>query len=348
MGPVFRNLRAALPGAWLAAATYAAHCEPLSFFPEIDEVIVIPHRAREGARALLGEWRRAIHQLRAARFDLVYDLMESDRSAFVSLATGAPRRASFVKERRLFRHRISTDLAIWTEELECTHTLELYLKGLGGLGVPICTRSTAIALAPHEQAAAKVRLERLLPQGDGPLVVVHPGASAPNKLWPGERFAAVCDDAQGRMGARVLLLGGPREAGVLELIRSAMLTPATVLDGPVSVRELAALLQAADLFLGHDSGPMHLAAAVGTPVVALFGAASPVQWGPRGEGHQVVRPSMPCQACVHPERCQPPNPYKMSCVCRISEDMVRAALQEQISAWAARRSRSASVPGAHE
>jgi ADP-heptose:LPS heptosyltransferase len=81
---------------------------------------------------------------------------------------------------------------------------------------------------------------------------------------------------------------------------------------------------------------MHLAAAVGTPVVALFGAISPVQWGPLGEAHVVVRPSMPCTACVCPERCRPPDPYRMHCVRRVTINEARAALHTQIAAWEAR------------
>jgi lipopolysaccharide heptosyltransferase II len=336
MGPVFRNLRAARPDAWIAAAGYAEHRDLLSLLPEADEVIFIPRRAQGGVLALLGEWRRAIRQLRAARFDLVYDLMHSDRSAAVTLATGAPRRATFIKDRRRFRDRGYTDLADWRGALERTHTVDLYLQGLAELGVPVRTRSTAIDLAPEERDAAAARLERLAPRGDGPLVLVHPGASAPNKLWPAEHFAVICDELQADVGARVLLLGGAREADMLARIRTAMRTPAVMLDAPVSVRELAALLQAADLFFGHDSGPMHLAAAVGTPVVALFGAISPVQWGPLGEAHVVIRPDMPCTACVCPERCRPPDPYRMCCVRRVTVDEVRAALHAQIAAWEAR------------
>jgi len=112
------------------------------------------------------------------------------------------------------------------------------------------------------------------------------------------------------------------------------------------VRELAALIQAADLFLGHDSGPMHLAAAVGTPCVAIFGAASPLQWSPHGEGHRVVAPGMPCEECVCPDRCVPPNPYHMYCVRRITEDRVREALHDQLAVWVASRERSTPAPEA--
>lgn len=337
-GPVFRNLRAALPDARIVAGVYGQALEPLSFYPEIDEVVTIPRRAKDGVLAFMGDWLRTIRKLRAERFDLVYDLTQTDRSAVVTLATGAPRRATFIKDRVLFRHRAYTDLADWRGVLERTHTVDLYLKGLGELGVPISTRSIAVALSPEEEGRAPARLQRLLGPGEGPMVLVHPGASTANRLWPEERFAAVCDALQERFGARVLLLGGPGEAAALGVIRSAMRTPAVVLEERVSVRELAALFRVGDLFLGHDSGPMHLAAAVGTPVTGLFGAALPEQWAPLGEGHRVVRPRIPCETCACPERCRPPNPYKMFCVQRITDEMVLDALGAQIARWAAERS----------
>jgi ADP-heptose:LPS heptosyltransferase len=331
-GPVFRNLRGWRPGARIVAGAYPESAEMLSFFPEIDDFLPIPRRPRRGPLSLVAEWAGTLRRARAERFDLVYDLMHTDRSALVTLATGAPRRLGFIKDRRRLRYRVYTDLVSWAGELERTHTSELYLKALAEIGMPIATRSIALPVTAEDAAAADARLARALGGGSGPLLVVHPGAGTPNRLWPAERYAEVCDRVQDALGGRVLLLGGPREAPLLAAIRAAMQTPAAaLLEGPLSLRQMAAILQRADLFLGSDAGPAHLAAAVGTRAVVLFGAALPAQWAPLGEGHTVLRPSMPCGACVAPELCRPLDPYHMFCVRRISAAEVGDAVERSLA-----------------
>lgn len=329
-GPVFRNLRAWLPDAHIAAGIYREYAESLSFFPEIDEVVPIPRRVPGPRTALLGRWMALVRRLREQRFDLVYDLLHTDRSSLVTLASGAPVRVGYVKDRFRFRHRVYTHLSDWSADLPHAHSAELFLKPLAEIGMPVSTRSIDVVVTPSEAGEARERLARALGCGDGPCVLVHPGAGTPNRLWPAERFAAVCDDLQEGLDARVLLLGCPGERGLLDAIRDAMRVPAPTLDGPLTIRGFAALLQQADLVLGLDSGPVHLAAAVGTPAVALFGAALPSQWRPLGAAHRVVRPEQPCAPCVRPGQCRPPNPYHMFCVQRLRAEEVIAVVRERL------------------
>jgi ADP-heptose:LPS heptosyltransferase len=178
-------------------------------------------------------------------------------------------------------------------------------------------------VTPEERAAAEARLAAAFGARRGPLLVVHPGAGTVNRLWPAACYAGVCDQVQTALGGRVLLLGGPKEAPLLAAIRSAMRTSPAVLEGPLSLREMAAVLGEAELFLGSDAGPAHLAAAVGTRAVVLFGAALP--------GHTVLRPAMPCAACVSPELCRPPDPYHMYCVRRIPASEVSGAVDRVLA-----------------
>jgi ADP-heptose:LPS heptosyltransferase len=141
--------------------------------------------------------------------------------------------------------------------------------------------------------------------------------------------------------ARVLLLGGPAEAQAISEIRTTMRTEAATLTGSLDARELAAVLQAADLLLCNDSGPMHLAAAVGTRTVALYGSSSVVNWGPLGEGHSVLQPSMPCRDCAAPDRCKSPNPYLTYCVLRLSVEEVQRAVLSALGASVRAASREA-------
>jgi heptosyltransferase-3 len=162
------------------------------------------------------------------------------------------------------------------------------------------------------------------------VVLVHPGASTANKCWAPENFAAVCDDLLDAGAAHVLILVGPGERDRFLAVRGRMRHPVAAIEEALPIRELAALLQEVDLFVGNDSGPMHLAAAVGTRVVALFGGASPVQWGPLGEGHTVVRAADPCP-CPYRELCEPPNPYHMHCVRLIGREEAHEAILRQLA-----------------
>ncbi|MBA4160443.1 MAG: glycosyltransferase family 9 protein [Gemmatimonadetes bacterium] len=330
---VFRNLRAWMPQADITAAGYAGFTDALSLIPRIDEIVSLRKQraAGESHAAFLRYWAGVLRRFRAARFDLVIDLMQTDKSALICAASAAPRRAGFVNRRRRARHRVYTDLALWTEaELQTTHHVDLYLKTLEILAIPIRSRFTEIVLQPEEIEAARERLRHALPDRTGPVVAVHPGASTPNRCWPPEHFAAACDWLQRHLGARVLLLGGAKEAQALAIIRSAMRTKAAALEGPLSTREFAAVLAAADLLFGNGSGPMHLAAAVGTPVVAIFDGAVASQWLPLGENHRVVLPEKPCP-CVSPDLCMPPNPYHTFCIRTVSRERVFAALAQQLT-----------------
>jgi len=328
--PVLRSLRAWRPDAWIIAGAYPEQVPWLSLHAEVDQSVMLPRRSRYGAPAG-GSWPALLREVRRQVPEVVYDMTQTDRSSFVTLASGARQRIGFAQRRPVFRHRVYTDLTIWTDQdLEDLHHRDLYLKPIEEAGIPVADRSVTVDVTHAEAAGAQRRIGSLLGRRSGALVVLHPGASTESKRWPAEHFAAVCDAVQERGLGRVLLLGGPREGAWLAGVCAHMRTPAAVLNEVLSIRELAAVLQQADLFVGNDSGPTHLAAAVGTRVVALFGAASPVQWGPLGQGHVVVRPPMPCTPCPRAGDCEPPNPYHMFCVQRLGLSEVHDAVLSQL------------------
>jgi ADP-heptose:LPS heptosyltransferase len=161
----------------------------------------------------------------------------------------------------------------------------------------------------------------------GRRVLLHPGSRSAYRIWPLERFARVADRLQSEAGAQVFLTGGPSETKLIEGICTAAQTPLTVLPIPTDIGHFAAYARVADVFLCHDSGPMHIAAAVGTKVVALFSAQSTTLWSPAGSGHRVLQAPMPCAAaCVAPAECDPNNGYKSYCVRRITEEQVFSAV----------------------
>ncbi|MCI0530096.1 MAG: glycosyltransferase family 9 protein, partial [Nitrospira sp.] len=142
----------------------------------------------------------------------------------------------------------------------------------------------------------RVLLEKGLSMNSS-FVVFHPGARWWFKSWPLERFVDLAKRVHESLGYSVVIVGGTKDIKVADEIVSACGSWAKTLAGQISVLQLAVLAQRSVLFVGNDAGPMHIAAAVGTPVVALFGPTDPQVWGPWGKGHQVIWKQMDCHPC---------------------------------------------------
>ena len=163
------------------------------------------------------------------------------------------------------------------------------------------------------------------PQTGKPFIAVNPVALWETKLWEDEKFAELCDRIRQELGIGIILTGS--DAGPLDRIRSRMKTEAVNLGGRTTLRELACLYSQATLLVTTDSCPMHLAAAMGTPVVALFGPTDPARTGPYGPGHRVVRNShLDCIPCFR-KKCD-----TKICMRKIGVDETLAAIKEHIQA----------------
>jgi len=172
------------------------------------------------------------------------------------------------------------------------HQVENYRALAGLLGDPRDTDEPSVCV----QATWREGADRLWPASGGPRVVLQPGATyGLAKRWAPARFAEVGRALQAE-GASVALVGGPGDRAAVDAVRGGLPT-ALDLCARTTVGELAAILEGADLVITNDTGPMHLAAAVGTPTVALFGSTSPEWTGPRGAGHRVLRHPVPCSPC---------------------------------------------------
>jgi heptosyltransferase I len=130
-----------------------------------------------------------------------------------------------------------------------------------------------------------------------PLICINPVAKWTTKLWPNEHFAALADRLSKRYRISPIFTGAPEDKETVQNILSRMTTPAVDLTGITSLKTLAALYETADVLISTDTGPMHLGAAVNTPVVALFGPTAPWRTGPMGDQHQVIRAGLPCSPC---------------------------------------------------
>jgi len=316
LGSVLRNLRLHWPGARLVVLVEPAYAGILTLNPDVDATLLLPQR--------LAEWPAFLRAVRGAGFSHVLDLDNTEKTAALTRFAGAPMRVVLhhgghrVKLRRAYTHVVHDP----GKRHEAHSVAEYYLRVLEPLGVPVATHE--VRLEPRE---ADLAVQRRFVGAAGPVLLVHPGSRSPCRLWPAERFAAVCDHAQDELGAQVVLVGGPAERPLLAKIRGHARSHLLTLDPSPTLPQLAALARLSAVFLCHDSGPMHIAAAVGTPVVALLGSQNPRLFAPAGGGHTLLRPPLPCTQCAAPGVCVPGDSYRNYCVRNIPVAAVTQALR---------------------
>lgn len=206
-----------------------------------------------------------------------------------------------------------------------THEIEDLMRLLTPFGLAAREFHTTFPITDEEQNYATKLCESVAVQSDGEYIALAPGAGWLGKQWPVERWATVADHLA-EAGVSVVLIGASSERSLAQSVQNRMKRPALNLAGRTSIGELAALVKSAVLWLGSDSGGLHLAAAVGTPTISLFGPTNPAKWAPRGPGHRVIRSSAPCVDCIpwHPKA---DHRNALACMEAISvEEVVTAAL----------------------
>jgi ADP-heptose:LPS heptosyltransferase len=322
LGSVLRNLRLRWPRAWISVLTEPAYAGVLRLNPDVDAALGFPRRA--------AGWIGFVRALRRIEFTHVLDFDNTEKTALVTRLSGAAIRGTFNRELIPFRYRwFYTHTAKVTNAFyDSHHITETYLALPAATGVPITSRE--VRLVPREDDMANAR--KLIARG-GNKVLVHPGTRSPFRIWPVERFAEICDRLQDNLGAQVFLTAGPGEHALVKQIRAQTRTHVEVLAPPSDVGRLAALLAQFDAFLCHDSGPMHVAAAIGTPVVALFGSQNATIWRPLGLRHAILQTPLPC-ACIGsaaPTPCVPGNSYRSYCVRKIAADDVFAVITRTLA-----------------
>ncbi|MDY6850989.1 MAG: lipopolysaccharide heptosyltransferase I [Thermodesulfobacteriota bacterium] len=316
--PFLEALRRAFPQARLTWLVEEAASGIITGHPLLDRVIISRRKhwqkeLKKGRiRSTLGEVVRFRRDLRAEKFDLVIDLQGLFKSGILVYLSGGRRRIGFDRSRELSYLFMNERLAPYDPD---RHALLRYLDVAAYLGAD--TNEVKFNLPVNRAAAAEA--ENLL-AGTGPrFVAINPGAKWTTKLWPFESWIELCRRLVDDSRVQVVLTGGPDECAVNKRIA---LEAGGVLDltGKTSLKTLAEVLRAADLVVCPDTGPMHLAAAVGTPVVALFGPTAPWRTGPFGPGHTVLRTKIECSPCFR-KSCGEPR-----CMTGLEPDMVYQAV----------------------
>jgi len=286
MTPALHALRQARPDAHITCLIGPWGEPILRGNPDVDELLTcdFPWFNRRGKGALWSPyaalWREA-QRLRAHGFAAAY-IMRFDFwwGAALARLAGIPRRIGYaLPDVQPFL----TDTVPYTAGL---HEVEQNLRLVGG-DVAGSRPRLRFAVAPDDAAWADARLRAYA--GPAPVIAAHAGAGAPVKLWDVARWAHTLDALARTHGAAIVLTGGPAEAPLARAIADRLSRPPLVLAGETTLGQLAALFARCRLVLGADSGPLHLAVAVGAPTVHLFGPVDPALFGPWGEpGRSVV------------------------------------------------------------
>ncbi len=329
--PLALAIRERHPGVRLDLLTFDFQRQTAEFLGIADRVVTLSPRSLGGflrsTLAVLGEIRRT-------RYSAVLDLeFFSKFSAILAYLSGSPRRVGF-QFRPIDRGDLFTHAVPFNDRL---HVIRIFRS----LGAPLGVADAPAAyprLAPSPADADAAR-RALGPAGErGAYVVLNPNVSEQSahlRRWPPERYAELARRLAAEDGCGIVLSGGPADREVVaDLARRIGPVPGVVdLSGRLNVAELAGLLAGAAAVVTSDTGPMHLAVAVGAPVVAFFGTETPALFGPIGERHAVIRKDLACSPCltVYNEKifeC----PYDNACMRTIGTDEVIAAVRARLAA----------------
>jgi lipopolysaccharide heptosyltransferase I len=330
--PALTALRRAHPSARIAWLVEAAAAPLVTGHPALNEVLIWPRR--EFTRALrsghwAGAWRvlRAfLRDLRAVRYDVVLDFQGLLKSAvWVALARGDRKVGWGRGMARSEGSYLFLNERVPAVSME-VHALERGLLLLEAIGIP---RGPVVYDLPIT-VEARTRAEQLLQTGGigarDRFVALHPMTRWPTKQWSSERFAAVADAVRAQ-GFPAVFTGATEDRAGVDAVFACLKGPALRLDGRLDLKTLAAVFERAAVVVSTDTGPMHMAAAVGTPVVAVFGPTAPNRTGPYGCTHRVVRAGVACSPCFS-RTCRSSVGEPMACMKRLETvDVIRAVIQ---------------------
>jgi predicted lipopolysaccharide heptosyltransferase III len=288
--PTLRAIKVARPDARVTMMVNRGTEDVLTGNQDLDEIVVLD-------KGSLAAQSRLISGLRSRRFDTVIDLTDGDRSAFLSWVSGAPIRIGFNDEHR-WRGKYYTQVVQPVPGVQ--HRIDRDLDALKFIGVQAGSKDPQLWLTPEEMNSADQLLDQLGVQRSQPIVILQPGARYWFKAWPPERFAELADQLASQYGCQVLIGGSNQDIDLAEQIRQMAKCNPIVTAGRTTIKQFAAIAKKSALFVGSDSGAMHIASAVGTPVVALFGPSNPREWGPRGGPVEVLYKELDCRTCFHP------------------------------------------------
>jgi len=326
MTPLLKALGKGMPHTQIDVVVNKNTHQVLSGNPFIRNTLVFDHgMSKKSLGYILGFMKR----IRKQRYNTVIDLTNNDRASLFTLISGAGVRIGYHSESILRRKLCYTDVI--DSVLGRIHTADHHLKAAEALGLHVDDRHPFIAVSPADISSIEKRLCAEGMEKDVPFVVIHPGARRWYKSWPPLRFAGLADTIIRKYGIRVILSGSEADKGVCAVISEIMKEQPLNLAGRVPLSEIPALIRKGVCLVGNDSAPIHIATAVKTPAIALFGPTDWKAWYPRRTHDRVLAAEFSCRPCGHSRADCPLNhDYCMSAITLESvQAAVEAALEQQ-------------------
>ena len=318
--PALKALREGFPEARITSVVRPHLAGLVSHSGYVDDIV-----PRTSGR-ISGPWRLA-RTLRAGGTDLAVTFSQSATMALCARLSGAEHRVGYLDSDlcRLLNHRVQE------RGIPCPDKV-LHLVRCLGLTPETREYVGLVHLSPKDREAGERLLAECALEGSGPVIALAPGESTerPYKSWSATGFATVAARLSEEMGARLVIVGGGKDVALGDEIIAGLGRRAANLAGRTTPSELAAVLAQCDLLIGIDSGPMHVAAAMGLPGVGLFGPTDPGRTGPQGEGHEIIFHRQPCWPCMTPT-CQ-----GRPCLAAITVEEVLAAARRALAVHAGR------------
>lgn len=328
--PVLTALRRRYPQAhisWVVSRIF----EPLlQGHPDLDATIPLDRgAARRGWMAALQTWRRFIHDLRRRHFDLVVDLQGLLRSGLITGLSGGQRRVGLGTARE-GAGWFYTDV-VTVPGAGSIHAVDRYWQVAERFGIGDQPKQFRLPITD----AAQVWTAQALAGLPRPWVMLAIGSRWPTKRWPADHFAELARRAQDHFGAAAIFVGGAEETPAARLAMSELPGPSRVLTGRTTLPQLVALLNRADVMIGNDTGPLHIARALGRPVVAPYTCTKVNVTGPYAAPETAVAASIWCQG----SRFRYCN--RLECMNVLTPDLVWPHLEEVLCRWKTQKAMSA-------
>lgn len=290
--PVFSNLRQAYPNAELHALTGAWSRVVLENHPDVDRVLEYnsPLFCRSGKPTRLWHTIQLYPQLCHQKYDLLVELRGDWRVVCFALLRVTPRRLACAAL------QIANKLGF--AQFSGTHETTRNLDVLKQAGIPTPMQTPTFGLTGEgEEWALNFRKAKQI-NAEQPLIAIHPGSPIPLKRWVPKRYAELADWLIARKRAQILFVGVQDEIPIIMEIQAQMQGESINIGGKTTLTQLASLLHTCHMFIGNDSGPMHLAAAVGIPTIGLYGPGDPGRFGPVGAQCKTIRRKPECPPCL--------------------------------------------------
>lgn len=323
--PVFKALRKKFPQSYIAVMVRPYARDIVLGNPYLNEVIIYD---KYGAQRHLWSSIKFAWGLRRKRFDLALMLHPTNRVHLLAFLAGIKKRVGFNRKLSF----LLTDKVEHKKQEGKKQELEYTLDIIRFLGIEPEDKDLFMPIRKDSEMYIEDFLSKETLEGDDRLVALHPGASCPSKIWPTERFAQVADKLADEFKLKVVVVAGPDDLDIGRNLLSLLHCPYIDATAKTTVSQLASLLRRCSLFISNDSGPVHIAAALGIPQVTIFGRAqaglSPRRWGPTGKKDIILHQDVGCQECLA-HNCQ----RDFACLKAISADRVFSAARKLLDTY---------------